>query len=432
MIENSIEDSTEELPQEQKENLSLPKEDEESSTYDDMTIEEKTTEKEPVSQDIPSDEKDREESNVSEKTSPLEEEEKELPMKKVKSSPSFETKNLGGIKNTEIEKEACSIKMIGTGNALSIEASIAPQYTQNPYYYVFGKLFVDGEEVKDFTYQTSIPKQTISLSQFSTGYHTAFLQVYNQNTRQLVDLIYESYIPYNGIKDRPGYRGKFDVYHNYFTFFPYNMAMQNQAGNLYLEYSSNGGKTWNRYGYMKANAIKLYIDQSYKIGGLKPNTVYKTRLRYGIYATYPKELYGDGKSHFFGGPVLASKTIKTGKAKSPQIKSVKVKAVKVKYHKVKHYGKYTHAYLYTEKFYTCKFKVTVKLKKKPGAKGIWINGHFVKGNKKTYTTTFTPYPNYFSKKPPKRLKKYKLGIASYQDKAYGGYSPLKVKKVKIK
>ena len=38
MIENSIEDSTEELPQEQKENLSLPKEDEESSTYDDMTI----------------------------------------------------------------------------------------------------------------------------------------------------------------------------------------------------------------------------------------------------------------------------------------------------------------------------------------------------------------------------------------------------------
>ena len=290
-------------------------------------------------------------------------------------------------------------------------------------------------ELKDFTYKTSIPRQAISLSSLSniqTGYHTAFLQVYNKETGKVVDLLYKTHIPYNSITAKPGYKGKFDVYKSYFYYYPYNMALANQQGRLYMEYSSNKGKTWKRTGYMTANAIKLYTQQSFKISGLKPNKTYKTRIRYGTYVTYSKDILGDGKTYFFGGPVLNSGTIKTGKAKAPKIKSVSVKAVNVKYHKIRHYGRYTGVYLYTEKFYTCRFRVTVQLKKKPGAKGIWLNGRFLKGNKLKYTTVFSPYPNYYFKRPPKGLKKYAVSVCSYNSKKYGGYSPLKKRKVKVR
>ena len=82
-----------------------------------------------------------------------------------------------------------------------------------------------------------------------------------------------------------------------------------------------------------------------------------------------------------------------------------------------------------EKYYTYKLKVTVKLKKKPGTKGIWINGKFVKGNKKKYTVTL-PGSSYSAKKP--KGKKFKVGICSYQGKSFGGLSPLYQKKLKIK
>ena len=339
---------------------------------------------------------------------------------------------IGEYKNSGITSGACAVSMTGTGTGITISGSIASQYTKSPYNYIFGKLFMDGVEIKDFTYQTTISRQTVVMSGFSTGYHTTFLQVYNKETGDLVDLLYKTYIPYNAIVEQPSYSGRFDVYSNYCYFYPYNIALQNQAGKLYLEYTADNGKNWKRYGYMQANAIKLYTEQAYTIQGLKPNTVYKTRIRYGEYATYGTDILGDGKSYFFGGPVLSTGSFKTGKATAPKIKSVQVKAVKIKYHKVRHYGRYTGVYLYTEKFYTCKFKVTVRLKKKPGAKGIWVNGKFLKGNKKVYKTTFTPYPNYFTKRPPKGLKKYQLSICSYQNKSYGGYSPLKTKKVKIK
>ena len=337
-----------------------------------------------------------------------------------------------------IATAACTVSMKATGTGLTIEGSIPSQYTKKPYYYTFGQFYIDGVVVKDFTNATTIPRQTISLSQFGTGYHTAVLFVRNKNESSNIDALYKTYIPYNGITAKPGYKGVLDVYSKYFFYYPYNMAMQNQAGDLYLEYSANNGKTWKRYGAMRANAIKLYTEQGYTIKGLKPNKKYKIRIRYGTYVTYEKaklkegKYLGDGKSHFFAGPPLYVKTIKTGKKKPPKIKSIKVKAIKVKYHKVRHYGYYTGVYLYTEKFYTCKFRVTVKLKKKPGTKGIWLNGRYLKGNKKTYSTTFTPYPNYYTKKPPRGLKKYVVQIASFRSKAYGGFSPLKKKKVKIR
>ena len=82
-----------------------------------------------------------------------------------------------------------------------------------------------------------------------------------------------------------------------------------QQGKLYMEYKKAGSKTWKRTGYMTANAIKLYTSQNYTISGLKPNTKYNIRIRYGDYVTYDTRFYGDGKSYFFGGPVLKCGTI---------------------------------------------------------------------------------------------------------------------------
>ena len=212
------------------------------------------------------------------------------------------------------------------------------------------------------------------------------------------------------------------------------MAGANSSYNLYLEYSSNGGKTWKRSGYMQKSLITLAIDQGFTQGGLKPNKKYKTRLRYGTTATKVM----DGSTGLLLGPALNTGTKKTGKKTKPPIKSVKVKAIKVKFHKHRVPGHYEWVgnsliwfKAYTEKYYTCKYKVIVKLKKKPGTKGIWVNGKFVKGNKKKYTVKFTPYPNYFVKKPPKGLKKVTVKIRSYQSKKYYGFSPMYKKKKKV-
>ena len=373
------------------------------------------------------------------------------------------------VDNFEIKKRGASIYDVpsgaynvainGVSGGFSIEGYIANAYTKKPYYYVFGKLFVDGKEVKNFTGATSISKQSFSLSQFGTGYHTAFLQLYNSNTGDLVRLIFKEYLYYNGITDRPTYNGVFDVYSSAFNYYPYNMALENQSGTLYMEYKPSKSGTWLRTGSMKANLIKLYIEQGYTISGLKANTVYNSRIRYGGYATYTRlnpenfgltlaqfqaifatqrTYLGDGKSYFFGGPVLNTTTFKTGKSKKPAVKSISVKAVNVKYHKHRVQGHYEwtgYSYVwigaYTEKYYTCKYKVTVKLKKKPGTAGIVVNGKYLKGNKKVYTTKLTPYPNYFTKRPPKGMK-LKVQVRSYQSKSYGGFSPIYTKTKKVK
>ena len=298
------------------------------------------------------------------------------------------------------------------GSTVTVSGSIKAPYS-------FYGMWVDTTLVAPVTgYSVS---QKINMNSFATGYHTVFLGVIENGGSTLIDLIGKKYISSNTLSDKPTYKGKFEVYSKYFILYPYNMAMANTGGDLYIEISKNKGKTWERFGKMNANWIKLFIEQNYKISGLKPNKTYKTRLRFGTYVTYSKDYDGDGASYFFGGPVLNSTTIKTGMAKKPPIRSVTAQAVNVKYHQIRHYGKYTGVYLYTERFYTCKIKVTVTMKKKPGTKGIFINGAWVKGNKKTYTKTFTPYPNYFSKHP--RGTKYSVSVISGQNKSWGGYSP---------
>lgn len=285
--------------------------------------------------------------------------------------------------------------------------------------------------LRAFNGESSSIDLDIDLSSCAVGYHTIFLEVYDKK-KNVVEVWYKQDVPVT-ISGKPTYKGVFEVSSKTLSIYPHNMAGENASYRLYLEYSANGGKSWQRSGYMQRNSIKLYIQQGYTISGLKANKKYQTRLRYGVPATK-----ADGSTGLLLGPVLNTGVKKIGKAKKPPIKSVTVKAVKVKYHKHRvpgHYEWTGYRYIwigpYTEKYYTCKYKVTAKLKKKPGTKGIYINGKYLKGNKKKYTATFTPYPNYFSKKPPKG-QKFKVTIKSYQAKSYGGFSPAYSKKKKVK
>ena len=226
---------------------------------------------------------------------------------------------------------------------------------------------------------------------------------------------------------KPDYSGTFTAYSTYFNWYPFDSfknsyAVAYIAGSpyyLYMEYSTNG-KKWKRSGKIQGNGFTTLKDQGFKISGLKPNRKYKTRIYYG-------DIYGNKLS-----PVRSTGTIRTGAKSKPAVKSVTAKATKVKLHKVKHYGYYTGVYLYTEKYYTYNIKVSVKLKKKPGTKGIWLNGRFLKGNKKKYTTTFVPLYGGYSAKKPRGNIKFTVELQSGQSKIYGGYSPKWKKTMKLK
>lgn len=324
-----------------------------------------------------------------------------------------------------------SIKQSGSTVTVSVKGSLPSGYS-------FINLGVDFNPVLDISGKKT-GTWKINMNAYETGYHTIVLSLSDGTNAGIVG---RTKLVSNRITDRPTSNGVFDVYSSYFNYYPYG-SFGNSAGTLYMEYSANGGKTWQRSGYMRYNLITTASAQGYKISGLKPKTTYRTRIRYGEYVTYETDAGGDGRSYFFGGPVLNTTTIKTGSSTKPKIKSVTLTATKVKYHKLKWPGYYNvvggsvfwHS-SYVERFYTAKVKVTVTLKKKPGTNGVFISllgqTKWKKGNKKKYTVTFTPTYNYWVKNP--HSGKYKLTVQVYsgQNKDWGGYSPVVSKNKKVR
>ena len=338
-----------------------------------------------------------------------------------------------------IPSDKYNLTITSSGNMAVINGTISSPWSA-------AAVYVDGVQVSELSGTVrKFTNYSFNLSSYvGTGYHTVMVVVRYKKTdgSYTVDLVGKKRMICNTITDRPNSNGVFDVYSSYFNYYPYG-SFGNLAGNLYMEYSANGGRSWQRSGYMKYNMITTASSQGYKIGGLRAKTTYRTRIRYGTYATYLKDNGGDGKSYFFGGPVLNTTTIKTGSSSKPKIKSVTLKATKVKYHKLRWPGYYNVVggsvfwhNSYVEKFYTAKVKVTVKLKKKPGTNGVFISllgqTKWKKGNKKKYTVTFTPTYNYWVKNP--RSGKYKLQVQVYsgQNSSWGGYSPVYSKKKKVR
>ena len=339
----------------------------------------------------------------------------------------------------KIPSSKYNLTITSSGNTAVINGTISSPW-------MAAAVYVDGTLVSEFSGTIrKFSNYSFNMSSYvGTGYHTVIVVVRSKNSDDTytVDIVGKKRMVCNTITDRPNSNGVFDVYSSYFNYYPYG-SFGNSAGNLYMEYSSNGGKSWQRSGYMKYNLITTASSQGYKIGGLRAKTTYKTRIRYGTYAVYSKDNGGDGKSYFFGGPVLNTTTIKTGSASKPKIKSVTLKATKVKYHKLRCPGYYNVVggsvfwhNSYVEKFYTAKVKVTVKLKKKPGTAGVFISllgqTKWKKGNKKKYTVTFTPTYNYWVKNPHSGKYKLQVQVYSGQNSSWGGYSPVYSKKKKVR
>ena len=202
---------------------------------------------------------------------------------------------------------------------------------------------------------------------------------------------------------------QYTAYSNYFDYSYSNGGYYIPMGySLYMEYRSGNG-AWITSGQMN-NPYLLY-----KFSNLASRSYYQTRTYFGRW-------YGDT---FYKGPYSNTVTVKTGTPKL-NIRKIQVKAVKVRKHRGTAWWYFWKIGKY--KYYSYKVKVTVTLKKKPGAKGIYINGKRVKGNKRKYTATFGPYTNYSKPKG----KKFIVYAYSYQNPTYGGYSNLYRKTLRVR
>ena len=139
----------------------------------------------------------------------------------------------------------------------------------------------------------------------------------------------------------------------------------------------------------------------------------------------------DGETYFFSGKKLGKvsgvQKIKTASNKKPPVRSLTTSGAKQWYRTltIHYYSGGMYLYSRTYKIYYTEFKVTLKMKKRPGTTGIYIGSKKMKGNKKLYKTKFL-----LSGK--QKGKKLKFCVQSYQHKIYGGYSPTWHKKIKIK
>lgn len=206
---------------------------------------------------------------------------------------------------------------------------------------------------------------------------------------------------------------------------------------LYLDIRKKGAKKWKTYGPLTSAKTSTMIKK------LTPNKNYQVRTYFG------KKLTIGESSFFISGKDKECKkyttlTVKTGKKKLP-IKSVSVRAVNVKKHTHIIPG-YVLNNVGKETWYTYRLKITVKMKKKPGVKAVYISGKKVKGNKKTYSVKFAeqssimtgkwivkPYRKYYKHTIAQipRGTKYEVKIYSYSNKTYKAYTPIQTRKPKI-
>ena len=202
----------------------------------------------------------------------------------------------------------------------------------------------------------------------------------------------------------------YQAYSTYFEFTTPGVDANLINYDMGMRYRAKGSKTWKYYGGM------TYVLQTHTIKGLKPNKVYEVQLCY--YSGVKNAISKFSKCV----------RIKTGMKAKPAIKSVSVKATNVKSHWQRVYSYYGYIYYGKVKYYTYNIKTTVTFKKAPKAKYIWINGKKFKANKKKYVVTSAKQSAY--KKP--YGKKWKVAAYTYDNKNYGGYSPMYEKSYKIK
>lgn len=256
---------------------------------------------------------------------------------------------------------------------------------------------------------TSFDMKSVS----NVGYHTIYVFTTSVFRSTGLPTYYKDYVPtyvYSKPVNKPR---RYEVYSKYMYYKTKgNYYSYDEDCLLYLEYKKGGSKA-KRYGGMESYS-------TYKVSGLKGHKKYKVKAYYGKRFTYQgTEYFFSGKN---SGAVSRTQKIITGQPKKPPVKALRRAVSHVKRHKVRYY--YYGHYLYTRRYYTYKSTAVIRMKKRPGAKGIIYNGYRLKGNKRTYKK-FRGFFSSTSRPHSCRLTKVtSVYIYSYQSKKYGGYSPI--------
>lgn len=283
----------------------------------------------------------------------------------------------------------------------------------------FDSLYVDGSEYSSFTGAA----KTINMREFNVGLHTIYATLKNHDKKVYYAKAVPTYI-YGTPSNKLSY---YTTGPNYFSiYYSGNTYKYDYTCNLMLDYRLKGKKWKNGYGpFGTSKTVK--------------RSKLKSAKKYQIRTYFAKKFTYGGKKYIITGKQMGKKskvaTVKTG-GKKLKIKSIKISKVKVTSKMVyrgrpgyiwdPYYGRYNFGIRFGyEKETVTQFKITVKLKKKPNAKGIMIGNQMVKGNKKKYTKLFTLTGN-------QKGKKLTFSFCSYQNGTYKGYSKLVRKKKTIK
>ncbi len=224
----------------------------------------------------------------------------------------------------------------------------------------------------------------------------------------------------------------FSTGYDYVCFSPYFNVPKDSSGKapfgyIWLQlYDTKTNKWGDSYGPFDSyeRLYTEYFTGNQSAGGTKiqANTLYHARVRYG------KETIYNGSRQYMWGPWSNTVDIKTGKSSKPAVASIRIKAKKTKKTGLitkAHWDVYGKWHPYSKDYiWTTTYTVTVKLKKKPGAAGIRIGDKKVRGNKTTYTATFTDSGKL-------KGKKIRIGVCTYNDAQVGGYGKVYKKKVKV-
>ena len=282
----------------------------------------------------------------------------------------------------------------------------------------FKYIYVDGGTAYESDYDhvnvdglTSFTKK-IDMKKYSVGQHKISVYMYDHE-----DEIFADKPVVTGIYKKPS--NKYNYYYSSYNYVKYQYGTSYDYDydvRLVLEYKVGSGKWKKAKGPFDTGKIV-------KVKGLKAGKTYKFRTYFAKNVKY------GGKTHLISGKkkyLSKAIAIKTG-GKKLAVKSLKTSRVK-QYSRTftihfYNYGMYAYSRTYVV-WYT-EFKINLRLKRKPGAAGVYIGSVRLKGNKKKYSTTMT-----ISGKM--KGKKAKFSLMSYQHTKYYGYSKKITKKIRIK
>lgn len=281
----------------------------------------------------------------------------------------------------------------------------------------FYDLYVDDERCDAGIDGETEFNTTVNMKDYPVGYHVISARLNDSNA----SIKYDTPIPTLVYSQKPVlYMKDFYSAPKFFGLYYSGKSYKYDSGcGVYYDYKKKGGSWKKGYGPLSTNSSLRNIPSR----KLKPRKSYVVRAYFGWKGKV------NGKPVFIKGPVSKSKTVKTASNKKLSIKKVTTTKAKVKYwYTLTTYNSW--GYMISRRaIYLTSFKVTIRLKKKPGTTGIYLGNVRMKGNKKKYRSKTISLSG--GKKEYKG-KKIKGSFYSYQSTSYGGYSPTVKKKFKIR